>query len=208
MSTLSRATGTTRKRNPRDYYPTIDPRAVAPLVAHLGNRVRYAEPCAGAGDLVDLFVPHGWECVWAADMLPARRTVHSTGQLIAQQDVVTLPQIMATEIALNDIDCFVTNPAWLRRILHMKIDTLMRLRPTWLLFDAAWKETKQAALFGKYCHTIISVGRLQWVEGSDAQSTDDCSWYGFDATRAAASATTFIWPVANRDPVDQLALAL
>ena len=42
MSTLSRATGTTRKRNPRDYYPTIDPRAVAPLVAHLGSRVRYA----------------------------------------------------------------------------------------------------------------------------------------------------------------------
>lgn len=206
MSTLSRATGTTRKRNPRDYYPTIDPRAVAPLVAHLGRGVRYAEPCAGAGDLVDLFAPHGWECAWAADLLPMRRTVHSTGQLIAQQDIVTLPQMMAAEDWLNDIDLIATNPAWNRKILHKKIETLMRIKPTWLLFDAGWMQTKRAARFGKYCHTIISVGRLVWIEGTDAQSTDDCSWYGFDATREWK--TEYVWPTSNRDPVDQMALAL
>ncbi|ODU29002.1 hypothetical protein [Sphingopyxis sp. SCN 67-31] len=206
MSTLSRATGTTRKRNPRDYYPTIDPRAVAPLVAHLGRGVRYAEPCAGAGDMVDLLAPHGWDCAWAADLLPMRRTVHSTGQLIAQQDVVTLPQMMAATRELGDVDIFATNPAWDRRLLHMKIDVLARLRPTWLLFDAAWKETKQAARFGKYCHTIISVGRLVWIEGSDAQSIDDCSWYGFDASREWK--TEYVWPTANRDPVEQMVLAL
>lgn len=206
MSTLSRATGTTRKRNPRDYYPTIDPRAVTPLVAHLGSGVRYAEPCAGAGDLVDLLAPHGWQCAWAADLLPMRRTVHSTGQLIAKQDVATLPATMEAEPGLDEFDVFVTNPAWDRKILHKKIETLMRIKPTWLLFDAAWKETKQAARFGRYCHTIISVGRLQWVEGTDAQSTDDCSWYGFDASRDWE--TRYIWPTANRDPVDQMALAL
>lgn len=201
MSIVSGAMGKTRKRNPRDYYPTIDPRAVAPLVAHLGKRMRYAEPCAGAGDLIDLFAPHGWECQWAADLLPMRRTVHSTGQLIAQQDVITLPELIEAEPQLVP-DLYVTNPAWDRRVLHAMIDTLARSRPTWLLFDAGWKETKQAARFGPWCHTIISVGRLQWVEGSDAQSTDDCSWYGFDANHQGG--TTYVWPQANRDAVEQL----
>lgn len=204
MSTLSRATGTTRKRNPRDYYPTIDPRAVAPLVAHLGNQMRYVEPCAGAGDLIDLFAPHGWECQWAADVMPMRRTVHSTGQLIAQADVMALPALLSAHIPLTPTGVIVTNPPWDRRILHAMIDTLARIAPTWLLFDAAWKETKQAARFGRWCHTIISVGRLQWVEGSDAQSTDDCSWYGFDASREWD--TRYVWPTANRDPVEQFSL--
>lgn len=193
--------GKTRKRNPRDYYPTIDPRAVAPLVAHLGRSVRYAEPCAGAGDLIDLFAPYGWQCQWAADLLPMRRTVHSTGQLIAQQDVVSLPLLIAEAAARYEPEMFVTNPPWDRRILHMMIDTLARLRPSWFLFDAGWKETKQAARFGPMCHTIISVGRLQWIAGSDAQSTDDCSWYGFDANHRGG--TTYVWPQANRDDVAQ-----
>lgn len=180
MTTLSRATGTTRKRNPRDYYPTIDPRAVLPLVAQLGRDVRYAEPCAGAGDLVDLLDAHGWQCQWAADVQPARRTCHSTGQLIGQANVLMLPQILEAAPDLVP-DIFITNPPWKREWLHPIIDTLARIRPTWLLFDAAWKETQQAARFGPWCSMAISTGRLIWVQDSPYQSTDDVSWYCFDA---------------------------
>lgn len=42
----------------KDFYSTIDPRAIPPLLAHLGEGVRYAEPCAGAGALIDLLEPH------------------------------------------------------------------------------------------------------------------------------------------------------
>ena len=193
MSTLSRATGTTRKRNPRDYYPTIDPRAVAPLVAHLGP-VDYIEPCAGAGHLIDLLSPHGLICLSAYDIEP------QGGLGIVKRDALTLTRQEST-----DPLPYITNPPWDRRILHPLIEHLAQLGPTWLLFDAAWKETKQAARFGPWCHTIISVGRLQWIEGSNAQSTDECSWYGFDARHDGP--TRYIWPTANRDPVDQMALA-
>lgn len=191
MSTLSRATGTTRKRNPRDYYPTIDPRAVAPLVAHLGP-VNYIEPCAGAGHLIRLLLPHGLIAAEAYDIEPQMAGIQ-------RRDALTLePQHSCRPLP------YITNPPWDRRILHALIEHLARLGPTWLLFDAAWKETKQASRFGAWCHTIISVGRLQWIEGSNAQSTDDCSWYGFDARHDGG--TRYIWPTANRDPVEQFNL--
>lgn len=191
MSILSRATGTSRARNPRDFYPTIDPRAVAPLVAHLGTDIRYAEPCAGGGDLVDLLDAHDWQCQWASDMMPARRLCHSTGQLIGQADVRFLPHLLDAHPELMP-EIFVTNPPWKRKWMHKIISTLATIRPTWLLFDAGWKETQQAARFAPWCHTIISVGRLIWIEDSEHQSTDDVSWYGFDARHSGP--TQFIWP--------------
>lgn len=122
MSTLSRATGTTRKRNPRDYYPTIDPRAAAVLMRHLGGPVVYAEPCAGAGDLIDLLQPFGNECLWAADLLPMRRTVHSTGQQIAQQDALTLGKC-----GIYGARLFITNLPWDRDMMHALITQLVPL---------------------------------------------------------------------------------
>ncbi len=206
MSMLSRATGTTRERRARDFYPTIDPRAVVPLVRHLGGAFVYAEPCAGAGDLIDLLDVHGCECLWAADLLPMRRTVHSTGQLIAQQDALLLDRDRAMAPPM-----FVTNPAWDRPVLHALIKRLAPIAPTWLLFDAAWKETQQAARFGPWCSTIISVGRLRWIEGTDDDATDDCSWYCFDARPGAIdltgkTGTRFVWPTSRRESVDQLCL--
>lgn len=194
MSKLSRATRTTRPRSARDFYRTIDPRAAAPLVAHLGPDVTYAEPCAGDGALVDLFAPHGWQCEWAADIKPARRTVHTTGQLIGQADVESLPAALAS--IGGPPRRFITNPPWNRETLHKMISTLAPIAETWLLFDANWISTGQAAPFAKWCSHIIAVGRLIWFEGTTRQSTDDHHWHRFDANHSGS--TEFIWPTSAK----------
>lgn len=193
MSTLSRATGTTRERRARDFYPTIDPRAVAKLVPHLSPGLRYVEPCAGGGHLIDQLAVHGMVCTLAMDLEPQRDDVmrgdalEITGAARCGQTGQKMP--------------FITNPPWDRQILHALIDHLASIAPTWLLFDAAWKETAQAARFGDICVKIISVGRLKWIEGSKHNSTDDCSWYLFDANRPEAERgqTQYVWPAPIKD---------
>lgn len=195
MSTLSRATGTTRERNPRDYYPTIDPRAAARLVPHLKAGQAYVEPCAGGGHLIDLLAAHGMRCMIAMDIEPQRGDV-TRGNALEITGAARCPQ---TGQRLP----FITNPPWDRKVLHPMIDHLARIAPTWLLFDAAWKETAQAARFGPMCAKIISAGRLNWWPGTDQTATFDVSWYLFDATHQGA--TEYVWPAAIRDPA-QLAL--
>lgn len=190
MSTLSRATNTTRERRARDFYPTIDPRAVAKLVPHLPPGAVIAEPCAGDGELMHHLASAGFPCLWGADIEPLRRH-------IAKQDALLLNESLCFGATV-----FVTNPPWLRAWLHRLIRHLASLRPTWLLFDAAWKETDQSAAFADICVKIVSVGRLKWIEGSAHNSTDDCSWYLFDANRPEAERgqTHYVWPAPIRDP--------
>ena len=45
----------------------------------------------------------------------------------------------------------------------------MRLAPTWLLFDADWAHTKQAAPYLRHCSHIVSVGRVHWMAGTQAR---------------------------------------
>ena len=192
MSTLSRATGSLKKRNERDFYPTIDPRAAMALAPHLATHW-YIEPCAGAGHLIDLLAVHGQTCKLAFDIEPLRDDIHRLDALAFDGKHKGVQFMMP----------IITNPPWDRTILHALIDHLSRLGPTWLLFDAAWKETKQAARFGPICVKIVSVGRLKWVADSPHQSTDDCSWYLFDA-RHDGRPTEYHWPSCNRDPSPRL----
>jgi hypothetical protein len=74
----------------------------------------------------------------------------------------------------------ITNPPWDRKILHPLIDNFLGICPTWLLFDADWMHTKQSATFMTYCKTVVSVGRVKWIEGSKSQGKDNCAWYLFD----------------------------
>ena len=111
--------------------------------------------------------------------------------------------LLLDETLLFGATIFVTNPPWYRPWMHRIIRHLASLRPTWLLFDAAWKETDQAAPFGAICAKIVSVGRLKWIENSSYNSTDDCSWYLFDARHEGP--TEYVWPAPVRDPA-QLAL--
>lgn len=148
-----------------DAYLTWDKRALPPLLPHLQGR-RFVEPCAGAGHLVDQLEAAGYECAAAYDIDPQRFDIEHGDALHAAID--------------EGADFYVSNPPWTRQILHPLIERLAQRKVVWFLFDADWAHTKQARPYlARYCHTIVSVGRLRWVEGSDHDGKDNCAWYQF-----------------------------
>ena len=150
----------------KDKYDTVDPRAVPPLLTHLMGG-KFVEPCAGKGCLVDLLVRSGLTCAYAADS-------HPDGLGIDEKDALTLTGIKHQ---------IITNPPWKRKLLHALIAHFITLGvDVWLLFDAGWMFTEQAAPFLKYCHKIITVPRLQWFPGTEFDAQDDCAWYLFRPT--------------------------
>jgi hypothetical protein len=157
----------TMPRIPRDLYRTFDPRAVPPLLPHLGpGPLRYVEPCAGHGDLIDQLAAAGLDCAGAYDIVPMR-------QDIAEADATDLvPDV--------DFDLFITNWPWSRKIMHKLIVHLSNQKPTWALFDANWANTKQAAPFMARCRKIVAVGRLLWIPGTKMQGKEDAAWFCFD----------------------------
>jgi outer membrane protein assembly factor BamA len=82
---------------------------------------------------------------------------------------------------INNADLIITNPPWDRPPLHQIIQRCSTLAPTWLLFDADWMHTRQAAPFLSMCQEIVSVGRVKWIEGSNMPGKYNCCWYLFDA---------------------------
>jgi hypothetical protein len=159
------------KRIPRDYYPTPY-EAVIPLLSHLKPNTIYAEPCAGAGDLIDHLDRHGHTCIDATDIEPRR------GDIIEAD-------ALASRYAGNGefLDCLITNPPWSRPILHEIIVNLSYQAPTWLLFDADWPHTRQATRYLPLLRKIVAVGRIKWIPDSKFTGKDNCCWYLFDADK-------------------------
>lgn len=153
------------ERIPRDFYPTPQA-AVLPLLPHLAPGTRFAEPCAGDGRLVEHLQAFGHDCVAASDIEPRADWIEAK----------TLFDIEST-----DADFFITNPPWDRAILHGAIEQLASIKPTWLLFDADWIHTRQAARFIPWLRKIVSVGRVKWIEDSPFTGKDNCCWHLFDA---------------------------
>ena len=149
-------------RRPMDDYPTIDPRAVAVLRPFLSSVRTLAEPCAGDGYLVNQLRSTGLWRLYSADI--------KTGWDALKVD------------SYNDADAIITNPPWTREILHPMIRHFQQFAPTWLLFDADWAFTKQAAPYLPQCSHFVSVGRLKWIEGSKHTGKDNCAWYRFEAS--------------------------
>jgi hypothetical protein len=166
-------------RRERDFYPT-PVAAVEPLIPHLPERFTYIEPCFGDGALVRALssfegVAHGGRFCpmleYASDIeLPPTR--HGLRAYVKDA--------LAIEEAEADVDFFITNPPWSRPILHRLILHLSEIRPTWLLFDADWMHTKQAAPYLEYCRKIVSVGRVKWIPDSPHTGKDNACWYLFD----------------------------
>jgi hypothetical protein len=153
------------QRIPRDFYPT-PLEAVMPLLRHLKPGTRFCEPCAGDGRLIDHLEAAGHRCASAWDIEPQRGDIEPHD---------------ATERLIGNIDCFITNPPWSRPVLHDLIGHLSRQHPTWLLFDADWMHTRQAAPFLPMLRKIVSVGRVKWITNSPFTGKDNCCWYLFDA---------------------------
>ena len=152
-------------RIPRDFYPTPES-AVLPLLEHITDVNWFDEPCAGDGALIEHFKKYGFRCNSASDLEPQ-------AEGIIKQDALTTTECRG--------DCFITNPPWARPILHPLITHLSDIAPTWLLFDADWAHTKQAAPFANRCRKIVSVGRVKWIPDSKHTGKDNCAWYLFDS---------------------------
>ena len=157
------------ERKGMDFYPTpMD--AVKPLINWLRRNATFCEPCAGEGHLVRHLETLGHQCVSKFDAQPRSSDIR-------QQDASWI-----TSEDINKADLIITNPPWDRPPLHQIIERCATLAPTWLLFDADWMHTRQAAPFLLMCEEIVSVGRVKWIEGSSMAGKDNCCWYLFDAS--------------------------
>jgi hypothetical protein len=152
------------ERRPADFYAT--PRAaVLPLIPYLRGIRSFAEPCAGDGALVRHLEEFGLRCVYSGDIRN-------------DQDALALTDY-------GGADCVITNPPWSRDLMHSLIAHFQNIRPTWLLLDADWAHTKQAAPFLPSCSDIVAIGRVKWIEGSKFTGKDNCAWYRFDIRHTA-----------------------
>jgi hypothetical protein len=156
------------ERRPRDFYPT-PAEAVRPLLAHLSPGTRYAEPCAGNADLIRHLDAAGHICRYAYDIEPQHNRVAKLDALDHRPCAKTFP-----------FDCFITNPPWDRKVLHPLIIHLSDQAPTWLLFDADWAHTRQAAPYLNRLRKIVAVGRVKWIPDSPFTGKDNCAWHLFD----------------------------
>ncbi len=168
------------KRRKNDFYQT-PLEAIEPLTNYLQKDVRYIEPCAGDGALVNglNYLEYG-TCIEAYDIDPKV-------YWIKKQDALKLTE---NDLFNKDVDMFITNPPWSRELLHPLIEHLSSLRPTWLLFDADWMHTKQSSDLIKRCLKIVSIGRVKWIADSKYSSLENCCWYLFD--KKIVSYTVFI----------------
>lgn len=168
----------TFERNPRDYYPT-PAAAVAPLLRHVEYGAAFVEPCAGNGALIRHLEAEGLSCVGQSDIEPQ-------ADWISRLDVFEgMPE------GFNSADFIITNPPWDRAVLHRMIVRFSDLKPTWLLFDADWSHTRQAAPYLSRLRKIVSVGRLKWIEDSPFTGKDNCAWHLFDKPSATSCAMFF-----------------
>jgi len=157
------------ERIAKDYYRTIDDRAVKYLLPHLKYGTKFCEPCAGDGILTDQLTSTNFlKCTAEYDIEP-----HNSR--IVQKDMFDL-----TLDDLKGADVIITNPAWSRDLLHPAILHFKDLAPTWLLFDADWMHTKQSMSYMEFCTDIVSIGRLIWMEGTKTSGKDNCCFYRFD----------------------------
>lgn len=180
MAKRSASKGLSYKRSKKDFYRTPY-EAVLPLLAHLPNHVSFVEPCAGAGHLIGHLERHGHDCQRAYDIAPAKKSLIGG---IEQADAL---QVKAQHFR----DYYITNPPWSRPVLHALIEHLRVQRATWLLFDADWKYTVQMDVANKYgvqtvpqllayCHKIVAVGRVNWIENTgNKKGMDNAAWYLF-----------------------------
>lgn len=151
-------------RKEKDFYGTVDSRAIPDKLISFIKGKTYAEPAYGNGDLEDLLMDVA-TCRWRSDI---RETVGCS-------KVVDAMCLSKEDIARCDY--IITNPPFSKDVLLPLIDHFVSLKPTWLLLPADYMHN---VYFGEYvakCSRVISVGRLKWFKDSKHTSTDNFAWY-------------------------------
>jgi hypothetical protein len=163
---------------PRDFYPTFDTNATPPSFIREIRGKRYAEPCCGQGDLVELLYDAAI-CKWESDIED-----RGLGFLF---DAMCL-----TKNELWKCDLIITNPPYTRKVILPMIDHFISLKPTWLLLPADWMHNKYFGPYMDKCSKVISVGRLKWFKDSLHSSTDNYCWYYWKHKASSDTDTVFI----------------
>lgn len=164
------------ERKKGDFYPTpFEP--CAALFPFLKPATRFIEPCAGDGRLIRHFESQGHKCLYACDIDPQGEGIETRDALSCFGDT-----LFDDGFRLPPCDLIITNPPWERPALHAMISAFVNHADTWFLFDADWKETKQAAPFKALCRDIVPVGRVKWIEDSKGGGMENAAWYRFSAT--------------------------
>lgn len=166
------------EKRPRDYYATIDPDAVKPLIPFIRG-LRVAEPCAGNGDLAMLLEPDV-KVVIESDVEPQNKYVQKADALSYTEE----------ELSRMGIDAFVTNPPFSWNLLQPLLDHLPTLRPTWLLLPADVMHNKHMGPYMNKCTEIVSVGRLYWMDNK-VKGVDNFAWFLFSDDPLRKPYTTF-----------------
>lgn len=180
----------TFERIARDFYPTPLP-PVLDLAPFLRNVTCFGEPFVGNGDLAFHLESLGFECGMATDIEPTYTAEIGFGATVL--DVMKLTELDVPE----RVSHFISNPPWPEPRANGRptvgmIHHLAALRPTWLLLSADFAHNVYAPEVLDFCLTIVSAGRVKWIEGSDHAAKDNAAWYLFDK-QADAICTTF-WP--------------
>ncbi len=157
----------------KDKYRT-PPEAVRPLLPHLAPRTLFVEPCAGDGRLITHLQAHGHRCIGAYDNSPDPMPYDYKLPQIKNADASRLKWTQPAGAL------WITNPPWRRDWLHPIITNLIRYAPAWLLFDADWAHNVQSIPFKPYMRKIVSVGRVEWIEGTGMAGKDNVAWYLFE----------------------------
>ena len=154
------------EKKPRDYYATIDPEAVKPLLPFIRG-YNVAEVCAGNGDLSMLLEPDA-QVVWESDIEPQNK------------HIVKLDALDILDFG-GEVDLIVTNPPFTWSALQPLLDHLPNLAPTWLLLPADVMHNVRMGPYMKKCSYIVSVGRLYWMENK-VKGVDNYCWFNFTDT--------------------------
>jgi hypothetical protein len=163
-----------KPKSPRDFYATIDPDAVKPLIPFVKGKT-YAEPCAGNGDLIQMLHNEGVVCVYASDI---------EYSLFLQTNGYWGDATKTPLSFYDESDVIITNPPFSKALLLPIMDHLMQSGiPLWLLLPADIIQNKYMAPYMKKCKTILSVGRLCWfpneVTGKMVKGVDNFVWLEF-----------------------------
>ena len=156
-------------RKVHDAYDT-PPECVAPLIPYLAGHRAYAEPCAGAGRLIEAIAARtGLLCVQRTDL-------HPRCPSIRQADAATLT-------VSPDADVVISNPPWPHAGQNGDpavsiILNLCRQRETWMLLPFVFAANRYFERVAPHCFAILPIGRPSW-EGNGVSGKKDCAWFGF-----------------------------